>query len=84
MMDQFYEIFMLFGICLATPLMIYLIFIAVKKPMPVRSWSCLFKEYENLHGTGKFARHGDRFYWVHEQALSHDGEHGENRVPSVK
>lgn len=37
MMDQFYEIFMLFGICLATPLIFYLIFIAVKKPMPVRS-----------------------------------------------
>jgi len=36
-MNQLYEILMLFGLCLAVPLVSYLVFITVKKPMPQRS-----------------------------------------------
>jgi len=36
-MNQFYEILMLYGLCLAVPLVSYLIFITVKEPMPQRS-----------------------------------------------
>jgi hypothetical protein len=36
-MDQPYEIFMIFGLCIAVPLIFYLIFVTVKEPMPTRS-----------------------------------------------
>jgi len=38
-MNQFYEILMLFGLCLGVPLVSYLIFITVKEPIPQRSLS---------------------------------------------